>query len=305
MDRISNKITALLKALANAAMSCLVNKTSHILRSTVQGILSLKTLAIKPFVDVGNLAFVCLFFLMPIDYAHGFNDKESKEPNPTLRVAVAANFTPILEKLLPEFQRLTNIQTQIISGASGTFYQQISHGAPFDVFLSADDLRPIALEEQQLIVQGSRETYAIGQLALWSAVKDVSSLKDMAEEVKRFAIANPRIAPYGRAAKEAMQHFGVWQKLSPKLVTGINVGQTFQQVRSKAVEIGIVAHSQLVLNGYSGLVLPQQSHQPIMQQLVILKSSKHVDAALEFKRYMLSSPVQEKISQYGYYKNVL
>lgn len=246
---------------------------------------------------------ICLCTFLTPNLALAFAHKTDKD-SITLRVAVASNFAPILEKIIPAFEKKTSVNVQLVSGASGTFYQQISHGAPFDIFLSADDLRPISLEEKELIIEESRVTYAVGQLALWSAIRDVSSVKAMEEEVKRFAIANPRIAPYGRAAKEAMIHFDVWQKLSPKLVTGINVGQTFQQIRSKAVDVGIVAQSQLVLNGYSGIVLPQKSHQPIKQQLVVLKSSKHSEQALLFSAYLLSIEIQEQISQFGYYRNV-
>jgi len=122
-----------------------------------------------------------------------------------LRIAVASNFTPILKELLDEFKKQTNINTQIISGASGALFLQIKHGAPFDIFISADSVRPKLLEQQNLILLNSRKTYAIGQLALLSMNKK-AQLSDLASTQKYFAIASPNLAPYGKAAKQTLQH---------------------------------------------------------------------------------------------------
>ncbi|WP_440874596.1 molybdate ABC transporter substrate-binding protein [Thalassotalea sp. PLHSN55] len=217
-----------------------------------------------------------------------------------LRIAVAANFAPVLEQLLPSFNKQTGIQTQVISGASGTLYQQIYHGAPFDVFLSADEKRAQQLELDQLIVSNSRATYAIGELALFSNTHKLLSLAQLKNYQKKVAIANPAIAPYGKAAKEALISLGLWNDYKKQLVTGININQTFQQVRSKAVELGVVAYSQLVLNNLSGIKIDARHHQAINQQLVIVKASKQHANAQQLKDYLLSAPVQEKIRQFGY-----
>ncbi|MCJ8322201.1 MAG: molybdate ABC transporter substrate-binding protein, partial [Colwellia sp.] len=192
-----------------------------------------------------------------------------------LRIAVASNFSPILEQLIAQFTERTHIPVQIISGSSGTLFLQISHGAPFDVFLSADSTRPQKLKEASLTVENSLQTYAYGQLALWSN-NEVVTLEALASLInkQRFAIANPQTAPYGKAAKETLKSLNLWTQVQGSLVTGMNINQTFQQIRSQAVNIGIVANSQLVLNQLTGTIIPSQYHQPIKQQLVILKVSK-------------------------------
>ncbi len=231
-------------------------------------------------------------------------NKPALANNAPLRIAVAANFFPVLQQIIPEFEQQQKVKIQLISGATGALYQQIVHGAPFDIFLAADSVRPQLLEQKKLIVTQSRVNYAIGQLALYSASKTsiftLADLKNLASSKHRFAIANPKIAPYGKAAKASLQYLGLWQTLQPKLITGMNVGQTFQQIRSKAVYAGIVAYSQLKLNHLTGTLLPQQSYPAIAQQLVIVKSTQHPEVANKFVQFLLSTPIQQKIVQYGY-----
>ncbi len=242
------------------------------------------------------------------------NDDNSKP----LRIAVAANFTPILKVLLKDFTKQTGIKSQIISGASGAMFLQIKHGAPFDIFLSADSRRPKELEQAGYALKGSRKTYAIGQLALYSSSMspNVNSLEQLSIEEQlslvrlaldqlrkppaRFAIANPDIAPYGKAAKEVLTHLGLWKKYEPRLIKGINIGQTFAQLRSKAVTRGIVANSQLVLNNLSGVVIPNSYHQPIEQQLIIIRASKQQVNAKKLSEFLLSPQSQKTIVSYGY-----
>ncbi len=229
-----------------------------------------------------------------------YNNNASKIP---LRIAVSANFTPVLKVLLRDFTLQTGIKTQLISGASGAMFLQIKHGAPFDIFLSADSIRPKLLEQAGFALKNSRETYAIGQLALYSpnlTAKAKLSLEQLKMPPQRFAIANPDIAPYGKAAKEALIHLDVWQSYQNKLIKGINIGQTFMQVRSKAVTSGIVANSQLVLNGLTGVPIPTSYHQPIEQQLVIIKASKNYTQAEKLTQYLLSEASQKLIVSYGY-----
>ena len=227
--------------------------------------------------------------------------------NKPLRIAVAANFTPVLKKLLVEFHQQTNIETQIISGATGALFLQIKHGAPFDIFISADSIRPALLEQQNLIVANSRHTYALGQLALLSMNSTVQ-LSDLnaylqsnsPQSAPRFAIANPNTAPYGIAAKQTLEHLGLWQQYQSKLIQGINVNQTFAQIRSQAVNSGLVANSQLVLNNLSGVIIPATYHQPIAQQLVIIKNSDNINNAKRLSAYLLSTKVQRQIITFGY-----
>lgn len=218
-----------------------------------------------------------------------------------LRIAVASNFTPVLKTLLVDFEKQTNIPTQVISGASGAMFLQIKHGAPFDIFLSADSQRPTQLENLGYGLTGSRKTYAIGQLALYSAT--AKSLTDLNQIPNRFAVANPKIAPYGKAAQQALEHLGLWQDYQPTLILGINIGQTFTQVRSKAVTAGLVANSQLIQNKLSGIVIPSNYHEPIAQQLVIISASKKQHEAALLSQFLLSVESQHKIVNAGYGEN--
>ena len=219
-----------------------------------------------------------------------------------LRVAVASNFAPVLERLTPDFTAQTGIQVQLIKGASGTLYQQIKHGAPYDIFMSADAVRPQQLLNDNLVIANSLHTYAYGQLAYCSANREITSLSDLAYQDSRLAIANPDIAPYGKAAKQVLRQMGLWQQYQSRLIVGINIGQTFQQVRSKAVSSGIVANSQLVLNELNGLIIPENYYSPIQQQVVILKSSQQHKLAQSFLAYLLAEPVQARILAFGYAK---
>lgn len=237
---------------------------------------------------------VFTFFLLASANSHA-QPSSNKTP---LRIAVASNFSPVLKLMLADFTKQTGIESQIISGASGAMYLQITHGAPFDIFLSADSRRPKALEQAGYAVANSRKTYAIGQLALYSTT--MHSLEQLKTTPQRFAIANPELAPYGKAAKEALTHLGLWQAYQPILIKGINIGQTFAQIRSKAVTSGIVANSQLVLNKLSGVVIPTSFYQPIEQQLVIIKASKQQVAAQKLTDFLLSAKSQEFIVSYGY-----
>ena len=246
--------------------------------------------------------YLSLILLLALSTNSSFANNQNE-----LRIAVAANFTPVLEKLLPDFHQKTGIQTQVISGASGAMFLQIKHGAPFDIFLSADSRRPQQLEQDGLILTNSRKTYALGQLALFSHAKfshgkltQLEQLHKVTNDSMRFAIANPRIAPYGKAAKETLQYLNLWKSYQKRLITGINISQTFNQIRSKSVNAGIVANSQLVLNNLTGVIIPSDHHQAIKQQLVILKRSINHQQAQQLSRFLLLPETQKVIASYGY-----
>ena len=250
-------------------------------------------------------SFVCALILLSISFFYNKQALSATEVNSSeraqqpLRIAVASNFTPALKKILVEFHQQTNINTQIISGATGALFLQIQHGAPFDIFIAADSTRPAQLEREKLVVANSRQTYALGQLALLS-MNSTAKLSDLNTIPKYFAIANPDTAPYGKAAKETLLHLGLWSQYQPILIQGINVNQTFAQIRSQAVKSGLVANSQLVLNELTGVIIPSNYHQPIAQQLVIIKSSPNINKAKQLSNYLLSTIVQQKIIDFGY-----
>lgn len=243
------------------------------------------------------IALTIMWLALQTSYVFAVDQQKQTKP---LRIAVAANFAPALKILLADLPNKDQINYQIISAATGTLYQQIKHGAPFDLFLSADSVRPELLEQEKLIIKHSRQTYAYGQIALWSATQPLQSLNELNHYTGKLAIANPDTAPYGKAAQQALQHLSLWPKLKNQLITGINISQTFQQVRSQAVPLGIVAYSQLVINNYQGIIMPTAYYQPIAQQLVIVKSSQQVEIAQQVSDFILQVSSQKTLQALGY-----
>ncbi|MDN3651901.1 molybdate ABC transporter substrate-binding protein [Thalassotalea ponticola] len=219
-----------------------------------------------------------------------------------LRIACAANFAKPLEHLLTEFNKQVSIKPKVSIGASGVLYQQLRHGAPFDIFFSADTLRPKLLKQQELIVDNAIATYAVGQLALWSNSKQTAiSLSSLTNHQGRIAIADPNIAPYGQAAKEVLVNHNLWQHFQHKLVIGHNINQTYQHTLSGAVDYGFISYYQLLSSDRgTGVLIDPQLHQPLEQQMVILKSSKNIELARQLYQYVLSAEGQAIIAQYGY-----
>jgi molybdate transport system substrate-binding protein len=222
-------------------------------------------------------------------------------------VAVAANFAGTAKVLAEQFARESGHRLELSSGSTGKFYAQITNGAPFDVFLSADEATPHRLENEKLAVAGSRFTYAIGRLVLWSARP---GLVDERGEVlrkgrfNRLAIANPKLAPYGAAAQEALEKLGLWDELRAKRVQGENIAQTFQFVSSGNAELGFVALSQIRDAGKppsgSFWLVPASLHAPLRQDAVLLARAERNAAARGFLDYLRTAPARDLIRSYGY-----
>lgn len=221
-------------------------------------------------------------------------------------VAVAANFVPPFREIAIAFETATGHTLRVASGSTGNFYSQIKNGAPFDVFVSADTERPKLLEEEGLGVKGSRFTYAIGRLVLWSPdpalVKEDSTLSS--ERFKHLAIANPKTAPYGAAAMQTMQKLGVWDNLQPRIVTGENLGQTMGFIESGNAELGFVALSQVLdpkLKGKGARWdVPTELHAPIKQDMILLTKGKDNPAARVLMEFMGGPQAKTVIGRYGY-----
>ncbi len=218
-------------------------------------------------------------------------------------VAVAANFTEPAREIAALFKQKTGHEAVLIFGSSGAFFSQITHGAPFQVFLSADEERPRAAVEQGFAIADSRFTYAIGKLALWSRVLDVTDGKAILAggNFSKIAIANPNSAPYGTAAVETMKALGVFDALQSKLVQGNSIAQAFQFIDTRNAELGFVALAQLhgVSEGTQWLV-PENLHSPIRQDAVLLKSAADDEPSKAFLAFLRGPEARAIIESFGY-----
>ncbi|MGH8142995.1 MAG: molybdate ABC transporter substrate-binding protein [Steroidobacteraceae bacterium] len=221
-----------------------------------------------------------------------------------LHVAVAANFLGTLQQLAPAFERASGDTLVPSAGATGQLYAQITQGAPFDVFLSADAARPQRLEAQRMIVPGSRFIYAVGAVVLWSPRAGV--VQDGAQTLRaggyRFiGIANPKDAPYGAAAQQVLTALGLWGRLNQdkKIVVGENITQTWQFAASGNVDMAFVALSQVIGAGGrisgSWWLPPQSMYAPIDQDGVILSSTPNKAAAQRFTHWLRTAPAAAAI----------
>lgn len=224
-----------------------------------------------------------------------------------VHVAVAANFAAPMQKIAAQFEKDSGHKLVLSSGATGKFYAQIRNGAPFEVLLAADDDTPAKLVKEGYAVAGSRFTYAIGRLVLWSAKPD---LVDGKGEVLRkgafthLALANPKLAPYGAAAAETLKAMNLLDTVQPKFVQAENIAQAFQFVASGNAELGFVALSQVHEDGKlksgSAWIVPAGLHQPIRQDAVLLEKGKARPAAQALLRFLKSDQAKTLIRQVGY-----
>ena len=237
------------------------------------------------------LTFLCLF--MPV---LGHAD--------TLRIAVASNFAHTLQTLLPEFEKETGHSVEVSSASSGKLYAQIRHGAPFDVFLSADTDKPQRLAQQLSNQLPETEpapfTYAIGSLVFWCPAECEYPLSGITANNLTIAIANPRLAPYGLAAQQTMDAFG----LNPaKVVTGENIGQAYRFIESGNAAAGFVAQSQVITAKTPSdqyWLIQNDHHQPLEQAGILTAQGLNKPAAQAFVTYLLSTAVQARIAEHGY-----
>lgn len=222
-------------------------------------------------------------------------------------VAVAANFTEAINRLAPDFARRSGHRLITSFGATGKFYAQIKNGAPFDVLLAADSEHPQRLETEGLGVIGTRYTYATGRLALWSAKtgvvdKDGEILRR--GEFAHLAMANPKTAPYGAAAVQALQRLGVEERIRPRLVQGENITQAFQFVSTGNALLGFVAWAQVralpAAQAGSYWLVPAELHDPLRQDAILLQRAADLPAARAFLAYLRSPPARSIITELGY-----
>lgn len=218
------------------------------------------------------------------------------------QVAVAANFTQPAKDIAAAFTAATGHTASLSFGSSGQFYTQIAHGAPFEVFLSADAERPIKAEQAGLAVRGTRFTYAVGALVLYSKTPGLAGPGALKSgKFEKLAIADPASAPYGEAAIETLKHMGLYDRVKPKLVTGASITQAYQFVATGAAELGFVALSQVVTEkGGSRWDVPAKYHTPIAQQAVLLNPGRDSAAAKAFLAFLKGPQAAAIIKRYGY-----
>jgi molybdate transport system substrate-binding protein len=223
------------------------------------------------------------------------------------QVAVAANFAEPAKAIASELERATGHKLRLSFGATGAFHTQIRNGAPFDVFLAADDQRPAMLERDGLAVPGTRFTYAIGRLVLWSAkpARVDAEGKVLADPaLGKVAYANPKTAPYGAAALQVLRRLGVEDQVRPRLVQGESIAQAYHYAKSGNADVGFVALSQVTRNGRLGegsaWLVPATLYDPIRQDAVLLKRGEHNEAAQAFMRMLRGEGVVDLIRSYGY-----
>lgn len=235
----------------------------------------------------------------------------------TIHVAVASNFTAAMQALVKKFEAQSDYQVKLSFGSTGKLYAQINHGAPFDAFFSADSLRPELLEKNKLAIAGSRFTYALGQLVLWSPDTELVDQEGRVLESSSFrylSLANPELAPYGSAARSVLQAKGQWQNLQDRLVMGQNIAQTYQFIDSGNAQLGFVAYSQLkrqwkqnkagtrsghAKNSIEGShwIVPTSHYPPIEQQAVVINDRQAVRA---FVNYLGSEEARQLMAAFGY-----
>lgn len=220
-----------------------------------------------------------------------------------VRVAVAANFTEPAKAIAAAFEKASGDTVIISPGASGGIYNQIAHGAPYDIFLSADAERPARLTREGLAVKGSGFTYALGRLVLWSrtpGLVDPQGRVLFTDRFAKLAIADPDTAPYGKAAVQTLARLGLQPRVQPRIVQGESVAQTYQFVATGVAELGFVGLSQVVDQGGSRWVVPSTLHDPIVQDAVLLRRGADKPAARAFLAYLRSPTAAALIRRYGY-----
>lgn len=225
-------------------------------------------------------------------------------------IAAATNFADAGAEIVRAFEAHSPHRATITFGSTGKLYAQIMAGAPFDIFLAADQARPQKLVDARRVSAGARFTYAIGGLALWSADENWPPAASLATVLRapratKIAIANPALAPYGLAAEETLRALGLWPAMQPRIVMGENVGQAFALVATGNAPLGFVARSQLSskqakrLGGRHWLV-PNSLHKPIRQDGVRLKRDVDNPAAKDFQAFLQSAAAGAILQRFGY-----
>ena len=221
-----------------------------------------------------------------------------------ITVAAASDLTPAFEELGRAFEAAHKTKVVFVFGSTGLLTRQIENGAPMDLFAAANISYIDQLEQKGITIPDSKAVYARGRITLWTRSDSNLRLENISDlgrpEVQRIAIANPDHAPYGLAAKQALESVGIWERIRPKLVYGDNVRQTLQFAETGNVEVAIVALSLSMQNRGRSTLIPEELHQPIDQALAIIKTTKNEPAARAFAAFIASAQGREVMKKYGF-----
>ncbi len=224
----------------------------------------------------------------------------------TASVAVAANFSATLDALAAKFEQVARHKLRISAGSTGQLYAQITKGAPFNVFLAADERRPKLLAREELGDTRTRFTYAVGRLVLWTNQVDKYPKLDLAvlrtDRFRWLAIANPKLAPYGAAAQQTLQRLGLWKSLAKRIVQGQNITQAFAMTESRSADLGLVALSQAVnyTDKATYVEVPADMYAPIRQDAILLEHGRGNRAAVAFLKFLAGPDARAIIEKFGY-----
>jgi molybdate transport system substrate-binding protein len=226
------------------------------------------------------------------------------QPKPEITVAAAANLTEVAQTLGAEFEAQTKIHPVFSFASTAVLTTQIENSAPFDVFLSADAEHIDKLDHEGLLAPGSNAVYAVGVLALWippGSKAHIGKIEDLkANDVHVIAVANPKLAPYGAAAVEALQHVGLWDQVKDRIVYAENISMAKEYGTSKNADAVFTAYSLVLKEGGLVIQVDEALHTPIVQKLGILAHSEHRDSAQSFTRFLLNGAGRGILTRYGY-----
>jgi len=247
---------------------------------------------------------VSFLLLAVLAFSFACQGTRAPESSSELTVAAASDLTPAFEEIGRAFEASQKIKVVFVFGSTGLLTKQIENGAPFDVFAAANQTFIDQLEKKGLVVPGTKRTYARGRITLWTTSEGplkIEKIDDLTRpEVHRIAIANPDHAPYGQAAREALQTAGIWDAVQPKLVYGDNIRQTLQYAETGNVEVAIVALSLSVGSKGRWVLVPENLHKPLDQGLGIIRGTKNEQAARAFSDFVNGAQGREIMKKYGF-----
>lgn len=246
----------------------------------------------------GWLAVFCLFLIGWVPAV------QARQSQPILRVAAAADLSKAFKEVADAYQRETGQLVKLTFGATGQLTQQIEHGAPFDVFAAANESYIADLDKQDLLLPDTRQVYAIGRLALWTRKGGPPCPRSLADLTQpryaHIAIANPKVAPYGKAAQEALEAARLWDTLQSRLVYGENIQQTLQFAQSGNADVALISLSLAKDSGGSTVLVPEKLYTPLRQALAVVKSTSQPEAARRFAAFVAGPKGRAILKKYNF-----